>query len=179
MNLRHYLSAALFGAVICLLGPLSLPMGPVPISLATLGVYLAAGLLGPQRACTAVGIYLALGAIGLPVFAGFGGGVQRIIGPTGGYLAGYLLCALLAGWLNSRLKKPWGVPLALGAGTLALYAVGALWFVAQTDEGVGAALLLCVVPFLAGDAVKIAVAAAVIFPLRKKIRRLEERRHTD
>ena len=179
MKLRQYLSAALLGATLCLLGPLSLPMGPVPLSLATLGIYLAAGLSGARRGCAAVGLYLLLGALGLPVFAGFSGGLQRLLSPTGGFLLGYLLCALLSGWLAARYKKPWGTPLALGVGTLALYAVGTLWFALQTQRGIGAALLLCVVPFLAGDAAKIAVATAVILPLRKKIRRLEERRHTD
>lgn len=179
MKRRDYLTAALLGAVLCLLGPFSLPMGPIPLSLATLGVYLAAGLLGPRRGCAAVGLYLLLGALGLPVFAGFAGGIQRLLGPTGGFLLGYLLCALLSGWLVARCKQPWGVPLALGVSTLALYAVGTLWFSLQTQGSVGAALLLCVVPFLVGDGVKIAVATAVILPLRKKIRRLEERRHTD
>ena len=179
MKLRQYLPAALMGAVLCLLGPFSLPAGPIPLSLATFGVYLAVGLLGTRRGCAAVGLYLLLGAVGLPVFAGFIGGIPHLIGPTGGFLLGYLLCVLLSGLISARLKKPWGIPLSLTVGTLALYAAGTGWFVWQTRGSIGAALLLCVVPFLAGDAVKIAVATAVILPLRKAIPRLEKTRHTD
>lgn len=173
MRLRRLLLTALFAAVLCVCGPLAIPMGTVPVTLCSFAVYLAAGLLGPRFGTAAVGLYLALGALGLPVFAGFTGGVQRLLGPTGGYLLGYLLCALLVGCLAHR-RRGWPVPVGLAAGTLALYAVGGLWFLWQTGCGLKWAFLSCVLPFLPGDAVKIAAATVVILSLQKRLTALEE-----
>ncbi len=163
---------ALLGAVICVLSPWMLPVGPVPVSLATLGVYLAVGLLGTKRGTAAVGLYVALGAVGVPVFSGFTGGLQRLTGITGGYIWGYLLCALLAGLLIRCLPRRWGLPAAFTAGTVALYAVGTLWYVWQTGTPMAAALLLCVVPFLPADGVKIAVATLLCVSLRRPLERM-------
>lgn len=173
MRLRKLLLTALFAAVLSVCGPLAIPMGTVPVTLCSFAVYLAAGLLGPRYGTAAVGLYLALGALGLPVFAGFTGGIQRLLSPTGGYLLGYLLCALLTGWLTHR-RQGWLVPMGLAVGTLVLYAAGGLWFLWQTGCGLRWAFLSCVLPFLPGDAVKIAAATAVIFSLRKKLASLEE-----
>lgn len=168
MRWRQNLPCALFAAGLCLVGPWAVPIGPVPITLATVGVYLAAGLLGAKKAAIATGIYLLLGACGLPVFAGFTGGAQQLIGITGGFLAGYVVCALVSGWLLARCRRPWFVPLALLAGTLALYALGTGWYALQTGALLRTALLLCVVPFAPGDALKILVATATLIPLRRK-----------
>lgn len=173
MKLRQNVLTALFAAVLCVLAPWAVPVGFVPVTLATLGVYLAAGLLGPWRGTAAVGLYLLLGAVGLPVFAGFSGGAQQLVGLTGGYLWGYLLCALAAGWLIRRAPRPVLVPLWLVTGTALLYAVGTLWYCRQTGAPPGTALSTCVLPFLPADGVKIAVATALILPLRGRIKGAE------
>ena len=113
-----------------------------------------------------------VGAVGVPVFAGFSGGVQKFAGPTGGYLVGYLLCAFLAGlFIRRHAEKPLFWIVGFVVGTAALYAFGTAWFMIGSKTPLGAALLTCVVPFLAGDAVKIAAAIAVGFPLRKTLSR--------
>ena len=172
MKLRQNVFTALFAAALCVLAPLAVPMGFVPVTLATLGVYLAAGLLGPWRGTAAVGLYLLLGAVGAPVFAGFAGGVQQLVGLTGGYLWGYLLCALTAGLLLRHSRRPVRVPVWLAVGTAVLYAAGTGWYWWQTGGTPGAAVAACVLPFLRADMLKIAVATALILPLRERVRRL-------
>lgn len=168
MKWRQNLPCALFAAGLCLVGPWALPLGPIPITLATLGVYLAAGLLGAKKAAIAVGLYLLLGAFGAPVFSGFTGGAQQLLGFTGGFLIGYIVCAFLSGWLLTLCRKNRFIPLALLVGTLALYALGTLWYAVQTHTPIHTAVVLCVVPFLPGDAAKILVATTILIPLRSK-----------
>ena len=88
---------AVMAAVLCVLGPLTVPIGAVPISLANFVICLTAWLLGPKFGTLSVVIYLALGAIGIPVFSGYGAGLAKLAGPTGGYLVGYLLLAFIGG----------------------------------------------------------------------------------
>ena len=165
---------AVSAAMICVAGPLSVPVGPVPISLATFAVYLAGAVLGPKRGTAAAALYLLIGIAGVPVFSGFSGGFQKLAGVTGGYLAGYLPCALLSG-LGAEMKTEsragrWLLPAMMAAGTLVLYAVGTAWFMIQTGNAFGAALSLCVLPFLPGDAAKIAAASLLAGPIRKALR---------
>ena len=104
------------------------------------------------------------------MFSGFSGGFQKLAGVTGGYLAGYLPCAFFAGLGAERAEREgrkWILPAMMVLGTAVLYTVGTAWFMIQTGNGLGAALGLCVLPFLPGDAVKIA-AVALITPAVKK-----------
>ena len=172
MKWRNNVAVALFAAALCALSPWALPLGAVPVTLGTLGVYLAAALLGLRRGTAAVGLYLLLGALGVPVFAGFTGGFQQLAGLTGGYLWGYLLCAGVIGLLLRCSRRPALLPVWLTLGTMALYAVGTGWYLWQSGGTVGAALLVCVVPFLPADAAKIAVATGLILPLRGRMDRL-------
>ena len=170
-SLHIRLLPPLLTAVLCVLGPLALPAGPIPITLATLGVYLIAGLLGPIQTAVAVGLYLLLGAVGVPVFSGFSGGLYHLTGPTGGFLLGYVVCALLASGLLRLFRRSWLVPVALAAGTVLLYAVGTCWYGAQTGVNLRDALLICVLPFLPGDAIKLATASALIPPLQRQLKK--------
>ena len=170
MKTRDMTLTAVMAALICIAGPLVVPVGPVPLSLATFAVYLAGAVLGKKRGAIAVGLYLLIGIIGVPVFSGFSGGFQKLAGVTGGYLAGYLPCAFLSGLGAERAEKSgrkWLLPALAAAGTAALYALGTAWFMIQTGNTVGAALGLCVVPFLPGDAVKIIAASLLAGPVRK------------
>ena len=99
MKWRGHVLTALLAAALCVMAPMAVPISPIPITLATLGIYLAAGLLGPWRGAAAVGLYLALGAVGVPVFAGFSAGFPVLFGPTGGFLWGYPPCVVVAGLL--------------------------------------------------------------------------------
>ena len=172
MKLRQSVLTALLAAALCVMAPLAVPLGPVPVTLATLGVYLAAGLLGPWRGAAAVGLYLALGAVGVPVFAGFLGGVSRLAGPTGGFLLGYLpmavICALFAARFGTRR---WAPLLGMVLGTAVLYTVGTVWLCLQTGVRPGEAVVVCVLPFLPGDCLKMAAAWLLGPMLRRRLER--------
>lgn len=171
MKTRDMTMTAVSAALLCILGPLSIAIGPIPLSLATFGVYLAGALLGPKKGTLAVGLYLLIGIAGVPVFSGFSGGFQKLAGVTGGYLAGYLPCAFLTGLGALWQEKHFAVlPAMMTAGTAVLYLIGTLWFMAQTGNGLGPALSLCVVPFLPGDAMKIAAASLISVPVKKTLR---------
>jgi len=142
-------------AALCVLSPWSVPLGPVPLSVCTLLIYLCGWLLTPGRAAAAAAVYVLIGAAGLPVFSGFLGGLGHLAGPTGGYIVGYIplafLCALFVKRFAAR-RKMCAVGLLLG--TAVLYAVGTAWFCFQTDTPVGGGLAVCVLPFLPGDLMK-------------------------
>ena len=150
---------AMFAALIAVCSILSIPIGSVPITLQTFAVCLTAAMLGWKRGTLSVLIYILLGTVGLPVFAGLKGGLGVLIGPTGGYIIGFLPAAVLIGFIAEKTGRK-VLPLALGmmAGVLICYAVGTVWFMAVTGRGLGEALALCIVPFLIPDALKIAAA---------------------
>lgn len=142
---------------------ISIP-APVPFTLQTFGVFVTVGILGGKRGSLAILIYLLLGLIGVPVFSGFGGGIQALLGATGGYIIGFLLSAL-AMWGMEKLlgKKTWVLALSMVLGLLVCYAFGTIWFMvvyAQNSGAVGlmTALGLCVFPFIIPDIIKIALA---------------------
>ena len=162
-------------ALIGVAGPLSIAVGPIPISLASFAVYLAGAILGWKRGTIAVAVYLLIGLVGVPVFSGFSGGLQKLIGVTGGYLVGYLPCALITGLgvRENHEKQPpkWLLPVCMVIGTVVLYFIGTAWFMIQTKNTLAAAMGMCVVPFLLGDAVKIVAASLIAWPVRKAVYR--------
>ena len=156
MSTRSMTLTAMLTALLCIVGPLTLPIGPVPLSLTTAVLFLAALLTGPRRAMLCCGVYLLIGGIGLPVFSGFRGGISVLMGPTGGFLLGYLPMTALGGLFcrgtSTRLRQAGGFL----AGSVLLYLTGTLWYAWQTGTSAGAAIAVCVLPFLPGDAVKLA-----------------------
>lgn len=163
-------STAIFAAILCVLAPLSLPIGPIPISLATLIMYLAAVILVPKLSTMSVVVYILLGLVGLPVFSGYAGGVGKIAGPTGGYIIGYIPMAFIAGYITHKfIDKKYMAVVGMVAGTAVLYLIGTIWFVAQMKCEVGYALSVCVVPFLLGDAIKIVVATVLGIAVRTRL----------
>lgn len=182
ISARTIAFTALLAAVICALAPWTIPVGVIPISLATLGVYLAAVVIDAKHGAAAVLTYIALGAIGVPVFSGGRGGFGVIAGPTGGYITGYFFLAVIAGLIVDAAggeKRVWIYPIAMTVGTVALYAFGTGWYMISTGAEFAPALAACVLPFLAGDAVKIAVATAVGFPVRRALRKTVLRARSD
>ena len=156
MSTRHMTLTAMLTALLCILGPVTLPLGPVPLSLATAVLLLTALLLGGRRATLCCAVYLVMGLVGLPVFAGFQGGMGALIGPTGGFLLGYLPMTALCGFVCTRTEKRAIQLCALLAGTALLYLTGTVWYCRHTGTEITAGLAVCVLPFLPGDAVKIA-----------------------
>ena len=170
---RRLVFCALFTALIAVFSQLQLPIGPVPVSLATLGVMLCGLLLGWRFGALAVGAYILLGAVGVPVFAGFRGGIGVIAGPTGGFLIGYMPLAAICGLgMLFAAKKLWIRAVSLTAlciaGTAVLYAIGTAWFCAVTGSTLTAAIAVCVLPFLPGDALKIAACIILTLSLKRR-----------
>lgn len=176
-DLKNMVLMALFAALTCVLAPMSVPIGPVPISLTNLVIYFSVFVLGWQRATITYLVYLLLGMAGLPVFSGFEGGMGKIAGPTGGYLVGFILMTILCGlFIQIHTEKLWMDYLlsflGMVLGTALAYAFGTAWFCFSTGTGLWAALLICVFPFIVGDLVKIVIALAVAPTLAKQIKKI-------
>lgn len=166
---------AMFAALCCATAPISIPLpGGVPITLQTAAVFLAALLLGPLYGFVAVLVYVLLGAVGLPVFAGFSGGIGSLVGMSGGFIMSWPFAALLAGFIYfkfGRDKK--GVVkyaemiVAMLLGSVVIYVVGLTQFIFLTKMSIQASLLACMVPFIPGDLLKM-VLVAIIVPVLEK-----------
>ncbi len=166
-QLRMMVYASLFAALTAVGAFVASPIGPVPIVLQNMFVFLAGLLLGSRWGLASVGVYLLAGACGLPVFAGGLGGIGRIVGPTGGYLIGYLPAVFLIGKIANRTPpRVLFDVLAMICGSVALYACGIAWLKILTGMTVTKALAVGMFPFLIGDAIKIAAAAAIAKALR-------------
>lgn len=163
----------LMSAIICIMAPFSviLPISPVPISLCTLAIYFAAMVLGMKQGLLSVLLYILLGLAGLPVFSGFTGGIGRLLGPTGGYILGYLFLALICGFFADKWPRrffPNFVGMLLG--TAACYAIGTLWLACQSNISITAAFGSTVLPFLPGDLVKLLMAIFIGRQVRKRLK---------
>ena len=178
-ELYSYLLCALFAALtaVCSQIMIPLPFTPVPINLAYLAVIVCGGVLGTKKGALAMLVYVLLGAVGVPVFVGFNGGLGALAGPTGGYIVGYIAMAAMCGVLkfggnsgqqNTALRIGMsvlkGVPVIFTG-----YAFGTAWFMISMGTDLASALLLCVVPFFAGDVVKIIAAAGITQALRRAL----------
>ncbi len=155
---------ALMAAVISVLAPIAIELsGGVPVSLATLVVMLAGGLLGSRYGTLAVLIYILLGMIGMPVFAGYSSGAHIVFGMTGGYILGYLPLAYITGWFAEHYgTNIQSIVSGTLLGNLVLYILGTLWFMFVTKMGLTASLAACVIPFLPGDLIKIVVLCILV-----------------
>lgn len=167
MKTRDLTLTALFAAILCVAAPLSIPVGPIPITLATFAIYLAAIVLGKKYGTLAVVIYILLGAVGLPVFSGFSGGFQKIVSATGGYIIGYIPCAFIVGTMceYGGNKKIYGI-LGVILGTAVLYSIGTYWFMFVSGKELAYALGACILPFIPGDIIKLIVAVVVGYKLK-------------
>lgn len=171
MKAKDITITALLAAVICALSPFTLPIGAVPVTLATLAVYFVSAVGGVKKGVAAVAIFIILGAAGVPVFSGFQGGFQKLIGPTGGFIAGYLPLALIVGLTVDKFPvKKAAYPISMLAGTVVLYLLGALWFARLTENSFSRALMLSVLPFVPVDVLKIAASSFLAYKLRNSAR---------
>lgn len=146
-------------ALMAVCSRLELPLQPVPITGQTFGVMLVGALLGSRRGTVSMLTYLGLGAVGLPVFAGGAAGLARFAGPTAGYLAGFVVATAVVGWLSERGwdRRTWTTIVAMVLGMLPIYLLGLAWL--SRFVGWGQVVAAGLLPFLAGDALKIGLAA--------------------
>ncbi len=162
----------LAGAITCILGPvaIALPFSPVPISLGLLGVFLVTSLLGPHLGIITCLVYLLIGLVGLPVFSGFTGGIGVVLGPTGGYLLGYLLIPLFAGLFTLRKKNSRSLLLSgMIAGLLLCYITGTLWLSRLQELDFVSALIIGVLPYIPADLLKLGLAWFLSNTIRKRL----------
>lgn len=157
MNTRHMVLSASFAALMSICAWLCVPVMGMTFTMQTFGLFLTLIILGGKWGTVSVLIYLLLGAVGMPVFSGFQGGLGVLFGATGGYIWGFLAAALVY-WLTEKL---WNKPaLSCSLGLIGCYMVGTVWFAALygNQMGVGAILLTCVVPYLLPDGIKLLLA---------------------
>ncbi len=157
MPVRNMTRCAVFAGSLCLCAWIALPVGNMAVTLQTLALFLSLGVLGGRLGTITCGVYLLLGAVGLPVFSGFRGGIGMLLGTTGGYLVGFLAAALVY-WLTTTLFSKAVLP-AFILGQLACYTLGTLWYsYAYLQGNFTGALLQCVLPYLIPDGIKILAA---------------------
>src|SRR5438876_2312967 len=166
--------SATFAALISVASPVSIPLGPitqVPITLQVFVVYLAAALLGARYGTLSMVIYLVLGAVGLPVFAGLSFGTAVLLGPTGGYLFAFPIATLLGGYVARRRRATRGgdtirVSLSALLSLLVIYVIGVVWLSNNLGRSLLDGVLLGAVPFIPVDLLKAVVAVPIAVRLR-------------
>ncbi len=170
MKIKTLTTYALFAALMCICGPLSIPIGPVPVSLTNFVIYFALIILGTKGSFISYAVYLLLGLVGLPVFSGFQGGLGKLAGPTGGYLIGFLLLIPISGIIMKKTNlQPVIAILSLCLGTIIAYAFGTIWFVIIMKCDIAYALSICVWPFIPFDIIKMIIAVLVGKVVRKRL----------
>lgn len=162
MRTRRLVYCALFAAVIGIMSQIAIPTQPVPVNMAIFAVLLSGGILGKKYGALSVIVYTLLGTVGVPVFSGFRGGLGVIAGPTGGYVAGYVIIAFVTGLVCEKTCKMKYRVLFMIFSVMLCYAVGTAWYCYVMQSNVTSAMVLCVIPFIPGDLIKVILAAAVI-----------------
>lgn len=165
---------ALFATLTAVFSQIALPIGPVPVNLATLAVFCAGALLGAKLSALSLSVYVLIGAFGVPVFAMFRGGLGALTGPTGGYIIGYIPAAFVTGLIIEKWKKEnksLTYLIAMLCGMLTCFTLGTVWFMFSTKTGLWKSLTICVFPFLPGDFAKIVTATIVAKRLRPVLNR--------
>ena len=162
LSVRQIATIGIMSAVTCILAPFSVPIGPVPISLTNLAIYFALYIRGMKDGTISYLVYLLIGLVGVPVFSGFTSGPEKLFGPTGGYLIGFIPMALLAGFIIDKFTSKRILCLAgMVAGEIICYGLGTAWLAYQAGLSLKAALFAGVIPFIPGDLAKIALALLI------------------
>ncbi|MFV9509691.1 biotin transporter BioY [Tepidibacillus sp. LV47] len=176
MKTRDWVLSAMMTAVIAILAQLSIPIGPVPITLSIFGVFLSAGLLGPKMGTISVILYILLGAIGVPVFANFSGGIHVLLGKTGGYLFGYIIATYFIGKFfekskdkSIRYRSIHFIVLSL-IGLVIIYTLGAIQLKYVLNLSWAKAFEFGVAPFILFDIIKIVIASIIIVPIKQSLK---------
>jgi len=171
-KLRWMVLASLMAALTAVGAYIHVPIGPVPIVLSTLFVLLSGLLLGSRWGLASMCLYLLVGAIGMPVFAGGKGGIAHFLGPTGGYLFGYVLASWLTGFIAERSRGILILEiLSVLIGSLAIYSLGVPWLKMVTQMSWFKTFMVGMIPFLIGDAVKASVALILARAVRPILNR--------
>lgn len=161
-------------AVTCIIAPFSIaiPISPVPVSFTNLSIFISVFVLGWKKGTVSYLIYLLLGMSGLPVFSGFTSGPAKLMGPTGGYLIGFIFTSVICGWFIENFSgKKYMYVLGMVLGMAVAYGFGTIWLAYSTGRTFIEAFAGAVLPFLSGDGVKIAAAVAIGPILQTQLKR--------
>ncbi len=163
---------ALMTAITCILGPISIviPISPVPVSFTNLAIYLTVMILGQKKGIISCMLYLLIGFAGVPVFSSFTAGPAKLLGPTGGYLIGFIFMAMVSGYFIEKfIGKIYMYIIGMIIGTTICYAFGTTWLSIQSNLSFSTALITGVIPYLPGDATKILIATFAGTEIRKRL----------
>lgn len=166
MKANNLVICALFAAIICIVSPFYIPVGAVPVSLGLFAVALTAFITGSKRSVIATGIYLTLGFVGIGVFAGFKGGVGILMSPTGGFLISYVFVAAILGCCRGNIKRDFLLQLVA---LFVCYLIGTVWYMIVTKSSILTGLVVCVLPFVVFDIIKLTGAYMISKTIKKRI----------
>ena len=171
-TVKNMCYVGLFTAVIAIMAQISIPMPlGVPMTMQTFAITLAAIILGAKLSTISTLIYILLGAIGLPVLAGFSGGISKFVGPTGGFLISFPIMAFIIGYaVDHRSAFKGAFVIGLIAGTVVNYIVGIAMFCILTQSSVAVGFTACVLPFIPTAIIKAILASLIGFPIRKRLK---------
>ena len=164
---------SLFAAVMCIFAPFTVPFGPVPLSLSTFALYLTAIILG-KKAVISIIVYIVIGVVGLPVFSGGVGGLDRLLGPTGGFILGYIPCTVISGIFADKFTNKFsGKFIGLFIGTITMYIPGILWMLyilgADSVSSAVSVIGVNILPFVPIDIIKMFLATFVGCKVKERI----------
>ena len=172
-KLKRMVMISLFAAVLCIFAPFTIPLGIIPLSLSTFVLYLTAVILG-KTAVFPVLVYILIGAVGLPVFSGGIGGLERLLGPTGGFIFGYIPCTLISGIIAERTKRKVFLFIGMFVSTIAMYLIGVPWMVTVLGaEDINAAIAVIsvnILPFVPVDVIKMVLAVVLGCSIKKRVK---------
>ncbi|MBP2652024.1 MAG: BioY protein [Firmicutes bacterium] len=177
-KLIDFIYAAFFAALTAVLGFVSIPLpfSPVPVSGQSMGIMLAGSMLTARQAGFSVLTFILIGAIGIPVFSGFAGGVGVVLGPRGGYYFGFLIGTVVIALLKGTNNNPWRLALANSiGGIIFVYLFGILWLSFITGMGIQKAFMAGALPFIPGDLFKAFSATIIGVAINKRLRKCLER----
>ena len=161
---------ALMATCLCIVAPLSIPVGIVPLSFTTFAAFLSLYLIGWKKGVVSYVVYVLIGLAGLPVFSGFSGGPGRLLGPTGGFIVGIIPAMIIVGAAIEKSKRILIHFASFAAGTVLIYVSGTAWFCLVTKSTIAAAIGVCVAPFVISDVVKIIVVMIAGPLIAKRVR---------
>lgn len=168
-KIKYISITSLFAALICVISPFSISVGVIPFSFSTFIIYIIGALSKKSMSFISILIYIFIGIIGLPVFSNFTGGIGSILGPTGGFIIGYIPCIFIISlFVNIRRQNILLYPLSMIIGTLILYIFGCIWFMIQAQNTFIESLIITVLPFILFDIIKIILASICSYIINNK-----------
>ena len=179
MQTKDIISIGIFASILCIFSVITIPISSIPITLSLFAVFFISIILGLKKSLFTVIIYILCGCLGLPVFSGFQGGFNVLLGPTGGYIIGYLFIAVLVGFVSAKiknfssLKRIFVLFMISFVSMFFCYAFGTVQFSIVTNSGIKESLYLCVYPFIVFDVVKIITSILIAETVKKHIKHID------